>query len=181
MHGADDSDLLRTPFLKRLGELEGVPRIPKKANEEWEPRGGMGEKVEMKLLRKAFKILNKIIKRGDASPFNRPVDPILDDCEDYFSRIESPMEYHKIRENGKIGKYISVIDLVRDIRLVVRNCHQYNGLSHDFSVAASKHLEMLENKMKEYEDRLYRKHSIKSMEKVVKICARANVRKWQKN
>jgi hypothetical protein len=72
----------------------------------------------------ARQIVSDIFKKEDAWIFLRPVDPVKDQCADYFTVIKSPMDFGTIRR--KISKYSEKAEFITDCQLVFSNCRTYN-------------------------------------------------------
>lgn len=102
-------------------------------SQSWEPSAKLDAEGESKFMKRVEKSLTTVMKNRLAFPFRQPVDPEMDGCPDYLSRIAKPMDYGTIKQRIESKYYSSVADVMEDVRQVTRNCVQYNGEDHDFS------------------------------------------------
>ncbi|XP_048374741.1 tyrosine-protein kinase BAZ1B [Sphaerodactylus townsendi] len=75
-------------------------------------------------LQKCEEILNKLIKYRFSWPFREPVT--IEEAEDYFDVISSPMDFQTMQSKCLCGSYRSVQDFLSDIKQVFANAEQYN-------------------------------------------------------
>lgn len=98
-------------------------------------------------------ILSRLLKTREAEPFRDPVDPVAHNVPDYLNVIQEPMDLgtidRRLRQRGiKPGlPYTNIDEVVRDVRLVFKNCYTYNGDTHPVSALASKVSDIFENAM----------------------------------
>ena len=94
-----------------------------------------------------------MLKTREAEPFRDPVDPVAHNVPDYLNVIKDPMDLgtidRRLRQRGiKPGlPYTTVDEVVRDVRLVFKNCYTYNGDTHPVSALASKVSDLFESAM----------------------------------
>lgn len=89
--------------------------------------------AQEQLLARLGRALRAAMKMKNAGPFLRPVDPEGDGCLDYLSRVKKPMDYGTIWDNLEHGRYgHDVMELLGDVRLIRKNCMDYNGPEHQF-------------------------------------------------
>ena len=94
-----------------------------------------------------------MLKTREAEPFRDPVDPVAHNVPDYLNVIQDPMDLgtidRRLRQRGiKPGPpYTTVEEVVRDVRLVFKNCYTYNGDTHPVSALASKVSDLFESAM----------------------------------
>ena len=67
-----------------------------------------------------------LFKHNLAQYFIRPVDPKLDQAQDYFDHIKEPMDLGTILSKFKDDKYKCSREWVRDVNLVWENAMTYN-------------------------------------------------------
>lgn len=70
-------------------------------------------------------LLADIAKHGDSWPFERPVS--RSDVPDYYTVIENPMDFAKIKSKLNLGEYSSNYSMMSDIQQVFANCDLYNS------------------------------------------------------
>jgi transcription initiation factor TFIID subunit 2 len=75
--------------------------------------------------RLAQKVVNKLTFHDAAALFNEPVD--LESLPDYGRVIKHPIDLRTIWEKLESGKYTSIKAVDQDVRLVFKNCYDYNG------------------------------------------------------
>jgi transcription initiation factor TFIID subunit 2 len=75
--------------------------------------------------RLAQKVVNKLTFHDAAALFNEPVD--LESLPDYGRVIKHPIDLRTIWEKLESGKYTSIKAIDQDVRLVFKNCYDYNG------------------------------------------------------
>lgn len=121
----------------------------------WTPRLGLDSAAQAKLMKKAEKTLKDIMKHKNAYPFKEPVDPVLHGCPDYLDRIREPMDYGTIRGNIERGYYSNALEIVKHVRLVAKNCRDYNTSTHQFAIWATEFERKMESAMKNAEESEY--------------------------
>lgn len=70
-------------------------------------------------------LLSDIAKHADSWPFERPVS--RSDVPDYYSVIDNPMDFAKIKSKLNLGEYSSNYSMMSDIQQVFTNCDLYNS------------------------------------------------------
>eukprot|EP01039_Chlorochromonas_danica_P010198 gene10198-11285_t len=90
-------------------------------------------KPSAKSLRAALDVL---FKADTLRLFYQPVTE--DIAPGYFARIRHPMDLSTIRKKTDKGVYSSIEDFERDLQLMVRNCHVFNGDASPFALHADK-------------------------------------------
>lgn len=119
----------------------------------WQPKGTLDLSGEMRLLKRADKAINSLIKQKNSWPFLKPVDPMTDGCPDYLTRIDKPMDLGTIKSRlEKGGCYAGALDVVKDVRLVAANCRKYNGSDHEYAKWATELEKKMENMMRSGEE-----------------------------
>jgi hypothetical protein len=78
---------------------------------------------------KCIDIMNKLCNRAISRMFAAPVDPMRDDCPDYFDVVAQPMDLSTVRLKLITGQYASVSEWKSDVQLIWSNSNQYNGKS----------------------------------------------------
>ncbi|KAG1676948.1 hypothetical protein FOA52_014824 [Chlamydomonas sp. UWO 241] len=71
-------------------------------------------------------LVQHIIDESDAWPFHDPVDPVLYDCQDYFTVIPQPMDLGTIRKSLQKGHYQHFVQVYHHVLLVFENAQRYN-------------------------------------------------------
>ena len=96
------------------------------------------DEFHMLTLRQCHGLLKPLFKMQDAHYFTVPVDWQTLNLPDYPSIVKSPMDLGTIRGRLEDGAYVSVDDLVRDVRLVFHNCRLYNPAHMPVGLAGAK-------------------------------------------
>lgn len=78
------------------------------------------------------KLVSQIYSRADAEPFREPVDWKTLGLFDYPQLIKKPMDLGQIKKKIEKEQYASLHDAAEDVRLVWKNCMQYNADGSDF-------------------------------------------------
>ena len=73
------------------------------------------------LKKQCQEVMEKICARPIAQIFFYPVDPVQDDCPNYFDIVKNPMDLGTIKKNLRCNKYKSVSEWKRDMELVWSN------------------------------------------------------------
>jgi len=92
------------------------------------------------------KLVAQIYAKADAEPFREPVDWKSLGLFDYPQIIKKPMDLGQVKRKIETGKYGSVHDAAEDVRLIWKNCMQYNADGSDFFILA-------QNMSKKFEDK----------------------------
>ncbi|KAI8811861.1 Bromodomain-containing protein [Cladochytrium replicatum] len=74
-------------------------------------------------------LLRELVSRKYAqynTPFLFPVDPIAQGVPHYFDIIKHPMDLSTVRKKLEQGEYGSMDEFQEDIRLMFRNCREFN-------------------------------------------------------
>lgn len=82
------------------------------------------------------RIQKKLYENPNCIIFARPVDPIADGCPTYFEEIAEPMDLGTIGTKLSRGQYTTDDQFIRDVKLVVANCHQFNPTGWLYDIAS---------------------------------------------
>ncbi|KAK0753543.1 histone acetyltransferase GCN5-like protein [Schizothecium vesticola] len=82
------------------------------------------------------RFLCQIQNHKQAWPFLKPVDP--DEVPDYYKVITSPMDLTTVEERLERDSYSTPKELVDDLKLVFKNCRQYNDATTVYTKCAVK-------------------------------------------
>ncbi|KAI4367396.1 hypothetical protein MLD38_023138 [Melastoma candidum] len=75
----------------------------------------------------ALTVIKKVMKMDAAEHFNVPVDPVALGIPDYFTVIDTPMDFGTICNNLENGvKYQNSEDVYKDVQFIWDNCYKYN-------------------------------------------------------
>lgn len=165
----DDPSLSEMAFVKELREKKVVGSKKSSANSKksttasasagspsflgaWVPSGNLDKDGNARLLKRAEKAITQLYKHKNAWPFREPVMPQRDGCPDYFDRIAHPMDYGTIKKKFQKAAYANALEVAKDVRQVAKNCRDYNGDTHDFSVWATEMEHKFENLIRGGED-----------------------------
>lgn len=74
--------------------------------------------------------------RNIGNLFNRPVDPIVLELPDYFTRIKRPMDLGTVKSRLRSGFYRNIESVTADINLVFKNAILYNASNHAIHLIA---------------------------------------------
>jgi hypothetical protein len=74
-----------------------------------------------------IEIMNVLLSHRISQMFSEPVDPIADECPDYFDVIKFPMDLSTIQRKLADNVYTSVGQWKNDVDLVWSNAILYNG------------------------------------------------------
>ncbi|EAY23231.1 Bromodomain containing protein [Trichomonas vaginalis G3] len=77
--------------------------------------------------RRCLEALEKIEGYKISSFFSRPVDPVRDNCSNYFQIIDHPMDLSTVRKKLLNDEYSTPEDFKRDVNLIWENLFKYNG------------------------------------------------------
>lgn len=92
------------------------------------------------------KLVAQIYAKSDAEPFREPVDWKSLGLFDYPQIIKKPMDLGQVKRKLETGKYGTIHDAAEDVRLIWKNCMQYNADGSDFFILA-------QNMSKKFEDK----------------------------
>eukprot|EP00551_Chaetoceros_affinis_P008380 CAMPEP_0203673614 /NCGR_PEP_ID=MMETSP0090-20130426/13246_1 /ASSEMBLY_ACC=CAM_ASM_001088 /TAXON_ID=426623 /ORGANISM="Chaetoceros affinis, Strain CCMP159" /LENGTH=228 /DNA_ID=CAMNT_0050539309 /DNA_START=99 /DNA_END=788 /DNA_ORIENTATION=+ len=92
------------------------------------------------------KLVSQIYSRADAEPFREPVDWKTLGLFDYPQLIKKPMDLGQIKKKIEKEQYTTLHDAAEDVRLVWKNCMQYNADGSDF-------FKLADSLKKRFEDR----------------------------
>lgn len=73
---------------------------------------------------KLYVTIDKLSRLKCASLFTNPVD--LELYPDYDKIISKPIDYSTIKSKIKQGKYKYMVEVYSDLKLMAKNCFQYN-------------------------------------------------------
>ncbi|XP_057317349.1 mucin-17-like isoform X2 [Hydractinia symbiolongicarpus] len=97
-----------------------------------------------------YKIMERIMevlkKDDDAWPFLEPVNE--EDAPNYYSLIETPMDFQKISEKIEKKEYKDKHEFEEDVMLVFDNCEMYNGTYSSYTKLAFEVKKIFEKLMK---------------------------------
>eukprot|EP01083_Nonionella_stella_P093953 263556_1 len=92
------------------------------------------------------KLVQQVYSRPEAEPFRDPVDWKTLGLFDYPQLIKKPMDLGQIKHRLEKEDYNSLHDAAEDVRLVWKNCMQYNADGSDF-------YKLAQNLSKKFEDK----------------------------
>mmetsp|Transcript_16403 Transcript_16403/g.24056 ORF Transcript_16403/g.24056 Transcript_16403/m.24056 type:complete len:223 (-) Transcript_16403:365-1033(-) len=92
------------------------------------------------------KIVSQIYARSDAEPFRDAVDWKALGLYDYPQIVKRPMDLGIVKRKLETAGYKSIHDAAEDVRLVWKNCMEYNADGSDFYILA-------QNLSKRFEDK----------------------------
>ncbi|KAF4672280.1 hypothetical protein FOL47_000724 [Perkinsus chesapeaki] len=75
----------------------------------------------------AKQVVREIHNFDDSRIFLKPVDPVKDECPDYFTVVTHPMDFGTIRKKLHKGEYQDALSFYEDCDLVFTNCALYNS------------------------------------------------------
>lgn len=82
------------------------------------------------------KLVNQFYNKAEADPFRKPVDWKALGLFDYPQIIKKPMDLGQIKRKIDKEEYRTLHDAAEDVRLVWKNCMQYNADGSDFYLLA---------------------------------------------
>jgi hypothetical protein len=85
---------------------------------------------------RCLEAMNELHKYAISRLFSQPVDPVRDNCPDYFRLINSPMDLGTARHKLESGQYRTVEEWKNDIDLIWTNTFAFNGTKSLLSVLA---------------------------------------------
>lgn len=77
--------------------------------------------------RRCLKVLDQIERNESFYLYKQPVDPVRDECPDYFQVISEPMDLSTIRRKLLDDKYTSISEWKNDFSLIWKNSKKYNN------------------------------------------------------
>ncbi|XP_065870446.1 uncharacterized protein [Euphorbia lathyris] len=78
-------------------------------------------------LKTSLAVIKKVMAMDEARPFSAPVDPVSQGLPDYFTVIDTPMDFGTICSNLQSGvKYMNSDDVYEDVNYIWENCRNYN-------------------------------------------------------
>ncbi|KAH8552281.1 hypothetical protein BGW37DRAFT_304462 [Umbelopsis sp. PMI_123] len=95
------------------------PKAPK-------PTAPITDGMPFEDLKKAKRILNRLLKHKASFWFRQPVDPIRDGAPDYFKYVKTPMDLGTVQTKLDGSQYRTLKEFENDIRLVFSNCYVFN-------------------------------------------------------
>jgi len=75
-------------------------------------------------------VIEPLYRHPKSAAFRKPVNPILLGIPDYPKMITHPMDLGTVRENIRIGAYISLSDCLHDLDLIWKNAKKFNPPQH---------------------------------------------------
>ncbi|CAD7701277.1 unnamed protein product [Ostreobium quekettii] len=98
------------------------------------PRGGQAVRDDDPLAQ-CRKILSKLKKQSASRPFRQPVDPVLQQCPNYYEVVRHPMDLGTVGERLGLGRdagkrYADPLEFRDDVRQIFANCRVYNPHGH---------------------------------------------------
>lgn len=94
------------------------------------------------------KLVSQVYSRADAAPFREPVNWKEIGLFDYPEIIKKPMDLGQVKAKIERDEYTTVHHAANDVRLVWKNCMQYNADGSDFYNLASALSKRFEEKFK---------------------------------
>ena len=76
---------------------------------------------------RCLKVMDEIQSRQISRMFSHPVNPQVDNCPDYFTKIKHPMDLSTSRKKLENGEYETVEQWKNDMELIWNNTFTYNG------------------------------------------------------
>lgn len=98
------------------------PKAPKPPK----PISAQTDGMPLEDLKKAKRILSKLLKHKASFWFRQPVDPIRDGAPDYFKYVKIPMDLGTVQTKLDNSRYKTLKEFENDIRLVFSNCYVFN-------------------------------------------------------
>ncbi|KAM3578379.1 hypothetical protein VKS41_009125 [Umbelopsis sp. WA50703] len=100
---------------------------PKEPKEVKPPKPKVsGNGIPLEDLKKAKRVLNKLLKHKASFWFRQPVDPIRDGAPDYFKYVKTPMDLGTVQTKLDNMQYKTLKEFENDVRLVFSNCYVFN-------------------------------------------------------
>ncbi|OII71341.1 bromodomain-containing protein [Cryptosporidium andersoni] len=76
--------------------------------------------------RKLLVCLDNLRKQPYFKPFKDPIDPVKNQCPDYFEVIKKPIDLHTIVSKLNKDTYRTLLEFYEDVMLIFSNCRCYN-------------------------------------------------------
>ncbi|KAL7067685.1 bromodomain-containing protein [Cryptosporidium serpentis] len=76
--------------------------------------------------RKLLVCLDNLRKQPYFKPFKDPIDPVKNQCFDYFEVIKKPIDLHTIVSKLNKDTYKTLLEFYEDVMLIFSNCRCYN-------------------------------------------------------
>lgn len=122
MTGTDEDSYHKTTKRNKLATSNSKSVLNDHQNSSYQTSTRNAELTQkFKLVEKLF---GDLIRHEDAEPFMKPVRKR--DAPDYYTIIQCPMDFSKIRDNMNESKYSDYSKVIDDIKLIFQNCFEYN-------------------------------------------------------
>ncbi|XP_020533280.1 uncharacterized protein LOC105629656 isoform X2 [Jatropha curcas] len=84
-------------------------------------------RLNKKELKASLAVIKKVMEMDEAVPFSAPVDPVSQGLPDYFSVIDTPMDFGTICSDLQNRvKYLNSEDVYKAVQYIWENCRKYN-------------------------------------------------------
>ena len=140
---SDTSSIRENSKSRTSGRTIKAPKTFEPANE---PRAQMSDRL--KFLQNLCKEIISKKHWHKSFPFHKPVDTVKLGLHDYHEIIKKPMDFSTVMENNESGAYESADDFIADVRLIFKNCYQYNSPADDICHMAKYCEKIFEDKLK---------------------------------
>jgi hypothetical protein len=111
-------DGLATDTQTVQGEYYGADKAKELANVKQK------SKLSRADYKKVTSLFNALKTHPDSAIFRLPVDPIKDQCFDYYDKIKNPISIKCIQE--KLFTYDTIEEFLLHVKLMIMNCFYYN-------------------------------------------------------
>lgn len=85
---------------------------------------------------KCLEIIDSLLRYKTSAFFAYPINPILDNCPNYFVKIKKPMDLLTVQSNLINDKYHTFSDFCADVDLIWANACEFNGENSIISILA---------------------------------------------